>query len=670
MKKVNALMQESSPYLLQHADNPVDWVPWSEAAFERARQENKLVLVSIGYSSCHWCHVMEHECFEDEEVAALMNQHFINIKVDREERPDVDQVYMTAVQLMTQSGGWPLNCFTLPDGRPIYGGTYFPKEQWMSILNSLHYTFTNEKERTEEYATMLHDGIVASELIDTPQEKTTFSNEKLHEMVVRWKRQFDTMEGGDARAPKFPMPSNYQFLLQYGVQFSDEKTMQHVELTLDKMAMGGIYDHVGGGFTRYSTDMLWKVPHFEKMLYDNAQLISLYSQAYKVFKKPLYARVVHQTIEWLQREMQDFDGVYHAAIDADSQGEEGLYYCWSLQEYKEALHENYDFASDLYAFNERGHWEDGKYIPLRVLTDAELQKKYNLTPEALEQKIAQVNDALLQTRKRRIRPAIDDKCLTAWNALLITGLSDAYAAFQNEEYMYLALKMVRWVLKYQLKDDNSLWRTRKHNISSIDGFLEDYATVIQAFVRFYEVTGLEEYALKARDITEYVLVHFQNKESKMFYFTPDSTKLIARKMDINDNVIPSSNSIMANNLLVLGHLFGKTEWIETAHQQLANIYDGMEQYGSMYSNWATALFKCTQPYFEVVFSGDNKLENSALLQNQYVPNVLTAYDSSVIALGMNKESTTDLIFVCSENSGCLPPFDSVEEVINVVKKQA
>ncbi|HNR86294.1 MAG TPA: thioredoxin domain-containing protein, partial [Taishania sp.] len=217
---------------------------------------------------------------------------------------------------------------------------------------------------------------------------------------------------------------------------------------------------------------------------------------------------------------------------------------------------------------------------------------------------------------------------------------------------------------------NSLWRTRKHNISSIDGFLEDYATVIQAFVRFYEVTGLEEYALKARDITEYVLVHFQNKESKMFYFTPDSTKLIARKMDINDNVIPSSNSIMANNLLVLGHLFGKTEWIETAHQQLANIYDGMEQYGSMYSNWATALFKCTQPYFEVVFSGDNKLENSALLQNQYVPNVLTAYDSSVIALGMNKESTTDLIFVCSENSGCLPPFDSVEEVINVVKKQA
>lgn len=661
-------MQESSPYLLQHADNPVDWVPWSEAAFERARQENKLVLVSIGYSSCHWCHVMEHECFEDEEVAALMNQHFINIKVDREERPDVDQVYMTAVQLMTQSGGWPLNCFTLPDGRPIYGGTYFPKEQWMSILNSLHYTFTNEKERTEEYATMLHDGIVASELIDTPQEKTTFSNEKLHEMVVRWKRQFDTMEGGDARAPKFPMPSNYQFLLQYGVQFSDEKTMQHVELTLDKMAMGGIYDHVGGGFTRYSTDMLWKVPHFEKMLYDNAQLISLYSQAYKVFKKPLYARVVHQTIEWLQREMQDFDGVYHAAIDADSQGEEGLYYCWSLQEYKEALHENYDFASDLYAFNERGHWEDGKYIPLRVLTDAELQKKYNLTPEVLEQKIAQVNDALLQTRKRRIRPAIDDKCLTAWNALLITGLSDAYAAFQNEEYMYLALKMVRWVLKYQLKDDNSLWRTRKHNISSIDGFLEDYATVIQAFVRFYEVTGLEEYALKARDITEYVLIHFQNKESKMFYFTPDSTKLIARKMDINDNVIPSSNSIMANNLLVLGHLFGKTDWIETAHQQLANIYDGMEQYGSMYSNWATALFKCTQPYFEVVFSGDNKLENSALLQNQYVPNVLTAYDSSVIALGMNKESTTDLIFVCSENSGCLPPFDSVEEVINVVKK--
>ncbi|MCO5258871.1 MAG: thioredoxin domain-containing protein [Crocinitomicaceae bacterium] len=666
MKKVNALMQESSPYLLQHADNPVDWVAWSEAAFERAKQENKLVLVSIGYSSCHWCHVMEHECFEDEEVAKIMNEYFINIKVDREERPDVDQVYMTAVQLMTQSGGWPLNCFTLPDGRPIYGGTYFPKEQWINVLKSLHHTFTNEKERTEEYAKLLHEGIVSSELIATPNNHPAFDNEKLHELVMRWKRQFDTSEGGDARAPKFPMPNNYQFLLQYGMQFSDERVLKHVELTLDKMAMGGIYDHVGGGFTRYSTDLLWKVPHFEKMLYDNAQLISLYSQAYKVFKKPLYERVVHQTIEWLQREMQDFDGVYHAGIDADSQGVEGLYYCWTLEEYKDALHEEYDFAADLYSFNARGHWEDGKYIPLRTSTDSELQNKYQLSAEELATKIAKVNEALLQTRKRRVRPSIDDKCLTSWNALLLSGLSDAYAAFHIEEYKYLALKIARWLLKYQVKEDHSLWRTRKYDKSTVDGFLEDYATVIQAFIKFYEVTGLEEYAIKAAKLTDYAREHFQNKESKMFYFTPDSTQLIARKMEISDNVIPASNSIMANNLHQLGFLFERSEWIQDARQQLANIYDNMDQYGSMYSNWGILLLNTCNPFFEVVLTGNTE-KNAANWHKGYHPNTLIAYQSDEIPLGKGKAGKEDLFFICNEQSGCFAPISELDEALKLIK---
>lgn len=667
MKQANSLIHESSPYLQQHAYNPVNWIPWSEEVFEKAKRENKLVLISVGYSACHWCHVMEHESFEDEEVAKLMNEYFINVKVDREERPDVDQVYMTAVQLMTQRGGWPLNCFTLPDGRPLYGGTYFPKEQWKNILSSLQHLFANDLEKAEEYAARLHEGIVNSELIAIPQEATPFEQQKLHELVTRWKRQFDTIEGGNARAPKFPLPNNYSFLLQYGTRFSDEQVLKHVELTLDKIAMGGIYDHVGGGFARYAVDMLWKVPHFEKMLYDNAQLISLYSQAYKVFKKPLYKRIVVQTIEWLQREMIHPEGCYYSAIDADSEGEEGKYYCWTLKEYQDVLSDNFAFASDLYSFNARGHWEEGKYIPLRVLSDKELMLKYKLSETQLEERIATVNELLRNERKKRVFPGIDDKSLTSWNALLVTGLCDAYAAFGEEEYKHLAHKIVRWIATHQLKSDFSLYRTRKNGTSTIDGFLEDYATVIQAFTRFYEITADEEYLLKAQQLTMYTISHFQHPESKMFYFTPDSTTLIARKMDINDNVIPASNSIMANNLWNLGHLFEQQEWLKDARQQLMNLYDGMEQYGSGYSNWAILLLNNTNRFYEVVVSGDTSGERLSEWQQIYAPHTITAYNSEVIPLGKHKNTAQNLFYICSETDGCLPPVSDLKDVLELIQ---
>jgi uncharacterized protein YyaL (SSP411 family) len=667
MKKANSLIHESSPYLLQHAHNPVNWVPWSNDIFERARQENKLVLISVGYSACHWCHVMEHESFEDEEVAKIMNDHFINVKVDREERPDVDQVYMTAVQLMTQRGGWPLNCITLPDGRPIYGGTYFPKEQWKSILSSLQHLFVNDPGKAEEYATRLHEGIVNSELISNAQEPEPFEAEKLHELVHRWKRQFDNMEGGNNRAPKFPLPNNYLFLLRYGTLFSDESILKHTELTLDKIAMGGIYDHVGGGFTRYSVDMLWKVPHFEKMLYDNAQLIALYSQAYKLFKKPLYARVVKQTIQWLEREMMHPEGCYYAALDADSEGEEGKYYCWSHEEYKQILADDFSFATDLYSINARGYWEEGKYIPLRVLTDKELQQKYQLDENALEERISNINQSLHSIQKGRVRPGTDDKCLTSWNALLATGLCDAYAAFGEEEYLHLAHKIVRWIDSHQIKEDNSLWRTRKNGVSTIDGFLEDYASVIQAFTRFYEVSTDEQYLLKAKDLTEYTIKHFQHPESKMFYFTPDSTQLIARKMDINDNVIPSSNSMMANNLWNLGHFFEQKEWLNDSRQQLMNVYDGMEMYGSGYTNWALLLMNNTQRFYEVVLSGDKSESRILNWLNQYLPHTLTAYDSEIVPLGKYKNTVETLYYVCSETDGCLAPVSDISDALEQVR---
>jgi uncharacterized protein YyaL (SSP411 family) len=362
--KPNDLIHESSLYLQQHAHNPVDWKPWSQQAFEQAKQENKLVLVSIGYSACHWCHVMEHECFENEELAAYMNQHFVCIKVDREERPDIDQIYMTAVQLMTQRGGWPLNCFTLPDGRPIYGGTYFPKDQWMNVLKSLVYTQEKDPERVLEYAAQLEEGVAKSELIAVPSPVEKWSDEKLHEMLVRWSRSFDSLEGGPTKAPKFPLPNNYLFLLEFARYFQDEKVKNHVELTLDKMLQGGIYDQIGGGFARYSVDMLWKVPHFEKMLYDNGQLIQLYSEAYRFFKKDSYKDLVYQTVAWLQREMQDESGAFYSALDADTEGEEGKFYCWSKEELQQLLDEDFEWVKDYYNVNQRGYWEEEKYIGL------------------------------------------------------------------------------------------------------------------------------------------------------------------------------------------------------------------------------------------------------------------------------------------------------------------
>ena len=666
-KYTNALIQESSPYLLQHAHNPVNWVSWSDEVFTKAKLQNKMVLVSVGYSACHWCHVMEHECFEDEEVAALMNTFFICIKVDREERPDVDQVYMSAVQLMTQKGGWPLNCFTLADGRPIYGGTYFPKEQWMHILKSLQHTFENDREKVEEYAEHLHQGVQNSELITDAKKREQFSEEKLHEMVLRWSRNFDSMEGGDARAPKFPLPNNYEFLLHYGVKYQNDKVSSHVELTLDKIALGGIYDQVGGGFSRYSVDMLWKVPHFEKMLYDNGQLLSLYSEAYKYFKKPLYKRIVYQTIAWLQREMLTKDGAFYSALDADSEGDEGKFYCWNKEDMLNVLGDDYNWVSDFYNLNQRGYWEEEKYIPLRTESDMSFAKKMNWSLEEFELKISKINQQLLDERSHRIRPGTDDKCLTSWNAITIKGLCDAYSAFGEEEFLHLAIKNARWIVQRQITNDGKLFRTYKNGNSTINAFLEDYAHVICAFIELYEVTFDSEWLEKASQLTEITLKEFHDEKSKMFFFTSNSTQLIARKMELNDNVLPASNSVMAHNLFRLSHLYYNNEFKLIAEQMLANIYDGMEMYGSGYSNWGSLLLNIVNNYYHVsILGNESQALNLNLLKN-YLPNVLCAggNDLKLPVLADKKIENETIIYVCYDGT-CLSPVKNIEEVIRLV----
>jgi uncharacterized protein YyaL (SSP411 family) len=604
----NQLIHESSPYLLQHAQNPVHWVPWSKEAFETAKQENKLVLVSIGYSACHWCHVMEHECFEDEEVAELMNKHFINIKVDREEHPDVDQVYMTAVQLMTQKGGWPLNCFTLPDGSPVYGGTYFPKDQWMHVLNSLVHVHKNDIDKVQEYAAKLKEGVQHAELIETPVKIQDWDAEKLHELVLRWSHSFDLQYGGPTRAPKFPLPSNLDFLLTYGVWQEHEKALGYVELTIDKMAMGGIYDQIGGGFARYSVDMLWKVPHFEKMLYDNAQLLETYAKAYKYFRKELYKETCYGILNWLQNEMLSPSGAFYSALDADSEGEEGKFYCWSEHELKTILGQEYNWVREYYNLNQLGYWEEEKYILLRNETDDSFAKRMKWTNDELKKKITFVNDTLFTVRNKRIRPGMDDKCLTSWNAMLISGLCEAFAAFEDESFLLPARKIAQWIEENQIHGNNKLWRSYKNGISRIEGVLEDYACTIKALTDLYQVTFEEKWIEKAKLLTQTVEGNFQDQNSKMYFYTPSHTELIARKMELNDNVIPASNSVMAHNFFRLSYFYRNDEWKKTAEQMLANVYDGMEMYGSGYSNWAILLLQMIDGMEEIEIVGSKAQE--------------------------------------------------------------
>jgi uncharacterized protein YyaL (SSP411 family) len=667
-KYTNDLINESSPYLLQHAHNPVNWVSWSNDAFEKAKLENKLVLVSIGYSACHWCHVMEHESFENEEVAALMNRFFICIKVDREERPDVDQIYMSAVQLMTQQGGWPLNCFTLPDGRPVYGGTYFQKEQWMQILRSLNHTFEHKYEEVISYASRLHEGIQQSELIDKPLPIAEFQASKINELILRWSANFDQREGGGTRAPKFPLPSNYDFLLRYATWNKDSKVKKHVFLTLTKMAQGGIYDQIGGGFARYSVDMLWKVPHFEKMLYDNGQLISLYAKAYQEFKDPSFKRVVYQTVEWLERDMLTPEGAFFSAVDADSEGEEGKFYVWTKEELQSVLDKDFDWVKNWYSVNGKGYWENGNYILLRNDSDKDFANQHDWSLEELYENVDRINEILRNERSHRIHPGIDDKSLTSWNAITLKGLVDAYFALNDSYFLHLALKNARWIVKYQTQTNNRLFHNYKAGKSNIDGFLEDYAHAIAAFIRLYEATFDEQWLQQANEWTAICIAQFQDADSKMFYFTSSDSELIARKMELNDNVIPSSNSVMATNLFQLGKLLHSDTYIDLAKQMLSNVYDGMEYYGSGYSNWGISLLNFIQPLAEICITGPDSTEQKRSLMEHYLPNsiVFGGTNSSLKSAERKTSSTENQIYICQQNT-CFPPVKTWEEALKLIQ---
>ena len=669
-KNSNRLIDESSPYLLQHAYNPVDWFPWGEKAFSKAKAENKLVIVSIGYSACHWCHVMEHESFEDEEAAKVMNDRFVNIKVDREERPDVDQVYMNAVQLMSGRGGWPLNCIVLPDGRPIWGGTYFRREQWIQQLNSVADVYAQEPKKVGEYAEQLTQGVRQSDLVVLNENEAQFNNSQLRGAFNSWSTDFDTMDGGTDRAPKFPIPNNYEFLLRYAHLSDDDRALSQVKLTLDKIAYGGIYDHLGGGITRYSTDKKWKVPHFEKMLYDNGQIVSLYCEAYQKFQLEDYKNLVYDTLAFVERELYSDDGAFYSALDADSEGEEGKFYVWKKEELVTLLQNDYELFADYYNINDRGYWEDGNYILLRHDSDEMVADRNQLSLTELRKRIGKCKDVLMQHRSTRVRPGLDDKSLTSWNGLMLKGFVDAYLTFGNSHFLDLARANAEFIVKKQQRADGGLNHSYKEGRSTINAYLEDYAFAIDAFLKLYEATFEEEWLNHAQAWMDYSIQHFQDDASGMFFFTSDEDPpLIARKMEINDNVIPASNSVMANNLFLLGHHLNRKDYLDNATQMLNNVVDDVNRYPSGYSNWLNLLLKQIYPFYEVAIVGEEALGKSLELREKYQPNKLicgSVQQSSLPLLEKRFNKGQTRIFVC-ENKVCQAPTEETVKALELMK---
>ena len=672
----NDLIKETSPYLLQHAHNPVNWNAWNEKTLAKAKAEGKLLLISVGYSACHWCHVMEHESFEDTLVAQVMNDNFINIKIDREERPDVDQIYMNAVQLMTGSGGWPLNAIALPDGRPVWGGTYFKKEQWISALNQISKLYVEKPEKLYEYADKLEQGIKAMDMVSLNTDEPIFEKSYIDEAVNNWSKQFDNSLGGMNRAPKFMMPNNYHFLLRYAYQTNDEKLKDYVNLTLTKMAYGGVFDQLAGGFSRYSVDAKWHVPHFEKMLYDNGQLVSLYADAYLITKNELYKDIVTETLAYVKNEMTIGNGAFYSAFDADSNTpegelEEGAFYVWKKDELKSLLKGDFELFSDYYNVNNYGFWEHDNYVLIRKDDDAEIIEKYNLTNDELAGKKSTWKSILLKERNKRSKPRLDDKTLTSWNAIMLKGYVDAYRVFGSIEYLETAKKNANFIINNQLREDGGLDHNYKNGKSTNNGYLEDYATAIDAFIALYENTLNEKWLTTARDLANYTFDHFFDEKSSMFYFTSNEDKsLVSRSIEYRDNVMPASNSFMAKNLFKLSHYFDNSHFGKTAMTMLNNVKPEMQEYPSGYSNWLDLMLNYAEPYYEVAVVGTDAKQKITELNKTYIPNKLIAgstSDNSMPLLENRFVPEDTYIYVCV-NKACKIPVTQVDKAVKLLEE--
>ncbi len=671
-ERMNQLAHESSPYLLQHAKNPVDWYPWNDEALARAQEEDKMIIVSVGYAACHWCHVMEHESFEDSTVAALMNEHFISIKVDREERPDIDNIYMTACQLSSQRGcGWPLNAFALPDGRPVWAGTYFPKDQWLRILQNFIDEKANNRDQLEEYAAQLTQGIQSTENLVKVSSASALDPDQIRRWNLEMYELIDFRRGGRKGAPKFAMPGMFEYLLEQNQYAQDPKALEAVEALTDNMASGGIYDQVGGAFARYSVDSQWMVPHFEKMLYDNGQLLSLYAHAYQLNGNKDYLRIIDQTIGFMQDEWMHESGGFYSSYDADSEGEEGKYYVWSYEELENHIpQEHFDAFVDYYNIRKTGNWEGHNILHADQPLD-QIAKKHGFTATDLRSAFDGSLKSLKELRTSRVKPGLDEKILSSWNGLAITGLVDAYRATQKSEYLELAKRCAAFVRKDMIKKDHSLYRNHKDGKSVINGFLDDYANIIRAWIQLYQVTYDKNWLDEGNLMMQYCIDNFVDEETDMFYYTDkNNPELIARKYEVMDNVIPGSNSVMAHNLYDLGTYLDLQEYKDQARQMLDNVMPELSQ-STFFYNWCRLYLRLLHPVFEVAVVGPEAEQMTRDLQRNYQGDVLflgsKAEGELSLLEGKYQEGMT-MIYVC-QNKVCKLPVDNVEAASEVLKAE-
>jgi hypothetical protein len=629
----NKLADETSPYLLQHKDNPVDWYPWGEEALKKARDEDKPVLLSVGYSACHWCHVMERESFEDEETARMMNEHFVNIKVDREERPDIDSIYMSAVQALTRHGGWPMTVFLTPDGTPFYGGTYFPPvpsrgmPSFQQLLLSLADAYENRRDEVLRSAESVRDYLRASTGTAIPKAEAT-GTEILDRAAASLLSQLDRRFGGFGGAPKFPQAMNLEVLLRHHHRTGDRAALDGVEISLRGMANGGIYDQLGGGFARYSVDEYWLVPHFEKMLYDNALLSRLYLETHLVTGDPFYRRIAEETLDYVLRDMTSEEGGFFSAEDADSEGVEGKFYVWTPDEIEAALDpEDAQLAARYWDVTERGNFEGKNILHIPRPPEA-VAAEFGLPPEELWEHMVGIRDRLFAVRERRVRPGRDEKVLAAWNGLMLRSFALAARVTGREDYREVAVKNATFLLD-KLKEDGRLHRSYKDGRARFNGYLEDYAMVADGLVALYEATFETRWLIEADSLCDAVSELFWDEEKRAFYDTPaDHEELVTRPRDVYDNAAPSGTSVVTEVLLKLALLLDRNDYRQRAEDVLEELSGGMEKIPGAFGRLLCALDFSTSESREVAIVGDpDAPDTKALVETVYegyLPNKVVA----------------------------------------------
>ena len=679
--KPNRLINETSPYLLQHAYNPVDWYGWNQEALERSKKEDKPIFLSIGYSSCHWCHVMAHESFEDNDIAKIMNENYINIKVDREERPDIDDIYQRACQVYTGTGGWPLSAFLTPDQKPFYIGTYFPSESrhglpgFGTILSRLSDGYKNRRNEvissSQEFVTALENS--STDIISDNDSK--LENTIINEAAVTLLQLADNMYGGFGSAPKFPNASNLLFLLRAYDYSGITKYRDFVHFTADKMDSGGIHDHVGGGFARYSTDQRWLVPHFEKMLYDNALLSSLYSEIYSITLNLNYLNVLQKILRFVQREMISHEGAFYSSQDADSEGEEGKYYVWSYKELKEILSpEIFEIFADRFGVTQGGNF-DGKNILHKYTSIPRLSERYSKTQEWIEEKTESSLEELYQIRLERIKPSTDKKILTSWNGLMISGFVSGYKVTGNSSYLEIARKAVGFIENNLSKKGNRLDRVF-NNVSKISGYLDDYAFYTEALINLFSVDSKSYYLQRAIEYTNSMIDHFWDSDTNDFFFTPDyNEKLIVRTKNHYDLAIPSGNSVAVSNLIKLYYYTQNQDFLSKADHMIQRMSKAATGNPFGFGQLLSAIYLRVKTPIEIsVIGQDGHSELGNHINRRFLPNAITAIvnQSALSELekypyfkgklsDKNNNSSKEFAFVCKDFT-CSLPITTIKEL--------